>query len=336
MRGSGWIGVVTCLLLAAASQASTIDYSFETLDNPADLTFNQLLGINNSSVIAGYFGVGSSTHPNKGYTLVPPSTYANENFPGSTQTQVVGINNNASPITVGFWIDGSGNNFGFVEQGGTFTTVSDPNAATGQTVTQLLGVNDNNIAAGFYLDMNGYAQAFTYSIAGNSFTPVTLPSSYNAVQTTATGINNAGVVSGFYTDSSGNTHGFIDDHGSFMSFDDPSANGNTMFLGLNNDGLVVGSYLDASGITNGLVYNLLSNSWQTVDDPLGSSVSAFDVTGTTINGINDMGELVGFYSDGNDVNGLLAAVPEPGSFGLCLAAAVLLAWKTKRRKAKAG
>jgi uncharacterized protein (TIGR03382 family) len=60
------------------------------------------------------------------------------------------------------------------------------------------------------------------------------------------------------------------------------------------------------------------------------------VTGTTINGINDAGELVGFYSDGTNVNGLLATAPEPGSFGLCLAAAVLLAWKTRRRKAKAG
>jgi hypothetical protein len=41
---------------------------------------------------------------------------------------------------------------------------------------------------------------------------------------------------------------------------------------------------------------------------------AFDVTGTTINGINNAGQLVGFYSDGTNVNGFLAtvaAIPEP-------------------------
>ena len=51
--------------------------------------------------IAGYFGSGMTTgappvfHPNKGYTIVPPygqANYSNENFPGSVQTQVTGMN----------------------------------------------------------------------------------------------------------------------------------------------------------------------------------------------------------------------------------------------------
>jgi len=33
-------------------------YSFQTLDNPGDPTFNQLLGINNDGLIAGFFGNG--------------------------------------------------------------------------------------------------------------------------------------------------------------------------------------------------------------------------------------------------------------------------------------
>jgi len=121
----------------------------------------------------------------------------------------------------------------------------------------------------------------------------------------------------------GNTHGFIDNGGTFTNFNDPNVGTtiNTMFLGLNNDGLVVGSYLDAAGLTNGLVYNVLSNSWLTVDDPLASATAAFNVTGTTINGINDLGDLVGFYSDGTNVNGLLATpTPEPSTLiVLCLA-----------------
>jgi len=30
-----------------------------TLDNPADLTYNQLLGINDSGLIAGFYGSGA-------------------------------------------------------------------------------------------------------------------------------------------------------------------------------------------------------------------------------------------------------------------------------------
>jgi hypothetical protein len=66
-----------------------------------------------------------------GYTLVPPASYTHENFTNSVQTQVVGINNNASPKTFGSWIDmaTNGNTFGFVDQGNTFTQVSVPNVA---------------------------------------------------------------------------------------------------------------------------------------------------------------------------------------------------------------
>ena len=82
------------------SRSATVNYSFTTLDNPADPTFNQLLGINNGGLIVGYFGVGSQAHPNKGYQLVPPSSYTNENFPNSVQTQVVGITPNSNGTTM--------------------------------------------------------------------------------------------------------------------------------------------------------------------------------------------------------------------------------------------
>ena len=55
-----------------------------TLDNAHDVTFNQLLGINDQGLIAGYFGSGAQGHPNKGYLLLPPygqRNYVNENFP---------------------------------------------------------------------------------------------------------------------------------------------------------------------------------------------------------------------------------------------------------------
>jgi hypothetical protein len=330
---------LAALSLPLAMNAAT-QYGFQKLDNPTDPTFNQLLGINNTGTIAGYYGVGSATNPNKGYTLAPPygpGAYTNENFPGSAQTQVVGINSNASPTTVGFWVDNNGNNFGFVKQGNTFASVDNPNSPTGAIFNQLLGVNANNIAVGFYADANGNFQAYSYNIAGATFSAITLPSSFNAVMTTATGINNAGVISGFYVDGAGNAHGFLDNGGVFASFDDPSGGGsNTSFLGLNNNGEVVGSYVDATGLTNGFTYNYLANTWATVDDPNASAIPAFDVTGTTINGVNDLGQLVGFYSDGTNVNGFLATpTPEPVSLGFVGVGVLLLgAFRLKRTARK--
>src|SRR3974377_330998 len=93
--------------LAGAAGASTLSahntsYPFRTIDNPRDLTFNQLLGINDEGQIVGYFGSGAAGHPNKGYVIPPFSrTFVDENFPGSTQTQVTGENNRG--VTVGFW-----------------------------------------------------------------------------------------------------------------------------------------------------------------------------------------------------------------------------------------
>ena len=92
--------------------------SFTTLNNQGDPTFNQLLGINNNNIIAGYFGSGAQGHPNKGYLLAARSglMFRNENFPGAVQTQVTGLNDRA--VTVGFWsgqntASQTNDNFGF-------------------------------------------------------------------------------------------------------------------------------------------------------------------------------------------------------------------------------
>ena len=84
-------------------------YTFTNIINPADPTFNQELGINNGGVIAGYFGSGAAGHPNQGYTTTTTNltSFTPENFPGSVQTQVIGLNNRGA--TVGFY---SGTNLG--------------------------------------------------------------------------------------------------------------------------------------------------------------------------------------------------------------------------------
>jgi hypothetical protein len=156
---------------AALAARSRPSWSFSTLDNRNDPTFNQLLGINDHDQIAGYFGSGAQGHPNKGYLLLLSrrgSQYVSENVPGAVQTQVTGLNNRG--VTVGFW---SGQNtasqmnanVGFYTWAGRFHSVAFPSrASSSPPVNQLLGVSDADVAVGFWTDSRGNAHGYTYSL----------------------------------------------------------------------------------------------------------------------------------------------------------------------------
>lgn len=301
------LAAATMVLIRPAEAGPTSGYTFHTINNIGDPTFNQLLGINNAGTIAGYFGSGAAGHPNKGYTVTPPygqANFVNENFPGSVQTQVIGLNNTG--VTVGFWSPtnlGTGDvNNGFVDVGGTFTTVNDPLTNGTPAVNNLLGVNDHNVAVGFYVDSAGNAHGYTYTIGTGAFSPINDP---HGASTTAAAINNVGMVAGFFTDAAGNTHGFLDNGGVYTTYDAPGAT-STMLLGLNNLGEAVGVETAPGGLLHGIILNTNTNTWTVLDDPLGLGT-------TTFNGINDLGQIVGFYVDSaGNTDGLLAT-PEPAS-----------------------
>jgi probable HAF family extracellular repeat protein len=282
--------------------------TFVTLNDAADPTFNQLLGINNNGRIAGYFGSGDVAHghPNKGYTLTPPygqGNYQNENFPGSVQTQVTGLNNKA--VTVGFWADANGDNFGFVEHNGGFINVVNPNApkpaAGTPSVQQLLGVNDKDKAVGFYTDATGNNHGFTYDIDHNRFEAVNIKG-FNSV--TATAINNKGDIAGFVQNGP-NQEGFLIDDGKVELLKGPKGAVSVQALGVNNEDQVVGSFVDAQGNTHGFLFDDHSKSYTTIDDP--------NAQGTTVvNGLNDKGQLVGFFLDkAGNTDGMLVQVTPP-------------------------
>jgi probable HAF family extracellular repeat protein len=290
--------------------ATDIDIKkFTTLNDNADPTFNQLLGINNDGKIAGYFGSGTpaTVHPNKGYTLNPPygqGNYVNENFPGSQQTQVTGINNNDR--TVGFWADANGNNFGFVDHDGQFTNVVDPlgkgAAAGGMTTEQLLGVNDHNKAVGFWTDAAGDNHGFTYDINSKSFNQVNIG---GFASTTTTAINNQGDLAGFASNG-GNDTSFIKEGNKLEWLTGPKGAVSVQALGINNEDQVVGSFTDGTGAMHGFLFDEKSQTYATIDDPNGvKGPTAM----TVANGINDKGQVVGFYLDANgNTDGMLVQV----------------------------
>ena len=280
---------------ATTAASRPVTYSFQTLDNNSDPTFNQLLGINSGGMIAGYFGSGAQGHPNMGY-LLGQGSYRNENFPGSAQTQVTGLNDNG--VTVGFWsgmntASMTNDNFGFYATDGSgYHSVNFPTESPASPpVDQLLGVNDHDVAVGFYTDAKGSNHGYEYSISGNSFSRVLDPGDTGA-SLTAAAINNHGDVAGFYTDAAGKTDGFLKTaSGQFTSLAYPGASATNAF-GVNDHDEVVGTYTDGTGnsaTTHGFTWTP-GGGFATVDDPHG-------IGATTINGVNDRGDLVGFYTD---------------------------------------
>ncbi len=313
-------GVLTVLALAggvtatplaasaasAAASAAKTHYSFRTLDSANDPTFNQLLGINDSGKIAGYFGSGAQGHPNKGYTLLPPyrqTDYRNQNFPHSAQTQVTGLNN--GKIQVGFYStmntsSMNNNNFGYYSiNGRQFHKVNFPAThPASPPVDQLLGVNDSGLAVGFYLDAKGNSHGYLYDInTGKYFSEN--PGIVGLTSATATGINDPDSVTGFYTNAHGDTRGFLIRKAlpHLFILNAPHSDG-TFPLGVNKFGEVVGFYTKGS-MNFGFTWTRRGG-FQTVNDPNG-------IGNTFVNGINSAGDLVGFYVSGSgSTKGFLA------------------------------
>jgi hypothetical protein len=128
----------------------------------------------------------------------------NENFPGSAQTQVTGINNNGD--IVGFATTAAGETFSWLKHSGKLTTYQFP----GGSDTQALGVNNGDEIVGSYLDGSGVMHGF---VLRSPLGPVSHWQSIddpNGIgSTVVNGVNNAGDLVGFYTDSAGNTDGML-------------------------------------------------------------------------------------------------------------------------------
>ncbi len=144
-----------------------------------------------------------------------------------------------------------------------------------------------------------------------------LASGDKASQTQAIGIDNderAPNIVGFYTDkNTGFTHGFLDANGVQVAVDDPLGSSPHVsapvqnLLGTNvrnqsagfwvdNNGAIVGQVTDSAGGLHGFIFE--AGKYEAFDAPGSSQVPVLGVQGTLINGINDFGDILGFFSDG--------------------------------------
>jgi probable HAF family extracellular repeat protein len=304
------------LLSVAQAQLSGTNV---VLDNPGDLNFNQLLGISDGRVIVGYFGDGSIV-PNNGYVLVPKNHYSVENFnhlPSgdfASETQAIGIDNTDLVDIVGFYTDNAtGFTHGFLDAYGSKSTVDDPAGLPPYVTTpaqNLLGINDSGKAAGFWTDNSGNEHGFVVKLdfgspSKSSFVEIPPSTFAGAVATQASNITDNDNVCGFWMDSSGNNHGFFGHvGGTYHTFNveiDGAAATSTSPFGCNNNGEIVGTFTDSSGNVHGFIY--ASGAYYQFDYPGSSQTAAFGVSGTLINGVNDRGDFVGFFSTGSQVRG---------------------------------
>jgi len=308
------LGLMAAAAVAALPALGAAAADFTVLDNPGDPHFNQLLGINNSRIIVGYFGDGTLV-ANNGYLLVPQNHYSVENFTRlsagdhASQTQAIGINNDdQSPNIVGFYTDNNtGITHGFLDTNGVQLKVDDPLGSAPHVsapVQNLLGTNARGQSAGFWVDDSNNEHGFVVhlSTATNQFAFTEIPPSLfkRAVATQASNINDAHTVCGFWTDAKKVSHGFEGPLGgpyrSFEAVIEGLKIVSTQVFGCNNNGAIVGQVMDSNLDLHGFIYE--AGKYQAFDAPGSSQVAVLGVQGTLINGINDFGDIVGFFSDG--------------------------------------
>ena len=190
---------------------------------------------------------------------------------------------NASGQVVGSYNDNiGGGTHGFLYSGGTYTTLDVPDAgANGTTVAQ--SINGLGQIAGYYNNGAGIAFGFI-QLGSNHYRPI-FPPNLNDVEK-AHAVNSLGEVVGEYTEN-GITHGFIYLTGLLLLFPLDFTAGNILY-GINEAGTIV-----VGENTNGTGFLDTASGLYPIQDPLGTN-------GTVVQGVNNAGQVVGYYFDASN------------------------------------
>jgi hypothetical protein len=175
----------------------------------------------------------------------------------------------------------------------TATVAAEPVSFTsfdipGATSYFVAGLNDEGLVAGSWLAADGSTLGFIRFPDGRISTPIVDPND-NSGLTVLRALNDEGVVAGFY--GANVSHGFLLTEGQFRTVDFPGAV-STAVRGINNLGDVSGTYsiVDLNADEFGFIIPRRGPAIRfKLPDPTD--------TGIVVGGINDLRQLVGYYTD---------------------------------------
>jgi hypothetical protein len=278
------------------TDANLTNFSFQQGD--AGLTFEPGMSVSQASdtiklpnMPAGQFAISADPVGGVDLTFVASFNFNTVDVPYSADTKLLGINDEDQ--IVGSIASSGETSTGFLDVGGTFTTIAfsnnpDYELASG---TEATGINNSGLIVGTYQVPSGYGgfyeYGFSYLASSNFYNPPFEPP-YAGGGTFAAGVNDEGQIVGHAGGG-----GFLDTDGTFTTINDPLGIGGSTATDINNLGQIVGNY---SGSENGPGDSFLDvdGIFTTIDDPQA-------VYGTDVEGINNKGQIVGHYVDADGV-----------------------------------
>ncbi len=209
-------------------------------------------------------------------------TFTSIDFPGATHTGAGGINNLGQ--IVGGYVLPNGTRHGFLDVGGIFTTIDDPNATVG-TVASDINSSGQIVGSYDFTDPDHpFEGAHGFLLGGGTFTPIDFPAA-GVTSTTPQGINDSGDVVGLYR-MNGPGNGFLFSGGIYTTVNVPAALGCcTHANGINNAGEIVGQYKSPDDNAPRQGFLKTGSAFTTINFP-----GAVD---TTLQDINNFGDIVG-------------------------------------------
>lgn len=323
VRPAVWLA---CLVFATAYSASSFaTYSVNSIDYPCALSqsgnFTEVWGNNNNGMVVGVASCDGGTtgfnffyDPNSGggtYTPLanPPG------FDGITSSvYAVGIND-AGEIT-----GGTGEptvSRGFIYSGGAYTFFAQPGQVTtvGRTISNSSTAFPQGLVVGYAIDSSNSQDGFIYNPATSMYTSLGLPSR----STVAQGLNVAGQIVGDVTSAtypgapgSGFRWGFLFTP---TTYGDPTGGGTVSYFqvnglnaagrGINNHGVIAGYFLDVNPAGDLINHSYVGTS-AGFEEILVPNSSVYlcptaGITGSGAEGLNNAGQVSGYYSDTNCV-----------------------------------
>ncbi|HLK60193.1 MAG TPA: hypothetical protein VKU00_26765 [Chthonomonadaceae bacterium] len=215
-------------------------------------------------------------------------------------TGILGINNHGDIVGVQDGADGHAH--GFARINNQYSLIDAP----GATDTNALNITDNGDITGTFFDPAGFQHG--YLLHAGQFSTIDVPGAAQindadfefgpGLGTAVFRMNNRGVLVGEYADPLGFSHGFASVKGYFTTLDVPGASlfpgGGSECIAINDANVIAGVYyLDTSPPGHGFIH--IHGQFLTIDYP-----GAGGTSGTQCNGINNLGVVVGPYSDAND------------------------------------